>query len=212
VDTTMQVWMGLTIGCAKCHSHKFDPITQEEYYRFYAIYNQTTDTDQPDERPTVPVPNPEISAKIREIDGRIAAIKAKIGKSTPAPEAEKRKKEIAALEKSRPKALEVPVMAELPLDKRRTTRLLRKGNFLDPGDPVQPGVPAALHPLPPGAPVNRLTLARWLVDPKNPLTERVAVNRFWAQLFGVGLVDTEEDFGTQGEPPSHPELLDWPAL
>src|SRR5262249_18203753 len=75
VDTTMQVWMGLTIGCAKCHSHKFDPITQEEYYRFYAIYNQTADTDQPDERPTVPIPNPEISAKIREIDGRIAAIK-----------------------------------------------------------------------------------------------------------------------------------------
>jgi hypothetical protein len=212
VDTTMQVWMGLTIGCAKCHSHKFDPITQEEYYRFYAIYNQTADTDQPDERPTVPVPNPEISAKIREIDGRIAAIKAKIGKSTPAPEAEKRKKEIAALEKSQPKALEVPVMAELPLDKRRTTRLLRKGNFLDPGDPVQPGVPAALHPLPPGAPVNRLTLARWLVDPKNPLTGRVAVNRYWAQFFGSGIVDTEEDFGTQGEPPSHPELLDWLAI
>jgi Protein of unknown function (DUF1553)/Protein of unknown function (DUF1549)/Planctomycete cytochrome C len=212
VDTTMQVWMGLTIGCAKCHSHKFDPITQEEYYRFYAIYNQTADTDQPDERPTTPIPNPETSAKIREVDGRIAALKAKIGKSTPAPEAEKLKKEIAALEKSRPKLLEVPVMTELPPDKRRTTRLLRKGNFLDPGDPVQPGVPAALHPLPPGAPADRLALARWLVDPKNPLTGRVAVNRYWAQLFGVGLVDTEEDFGTQGEPPSHPELLDWLAI
>ncbi len=104
-------------------------------------------------------------------------------------------------------------MAELPgRTQRRTTRLLRKGNFLDPGDPVEPGVPAALHPLPAGAPVNRLTLARWLVDPKNPLTARVAVNRYWAQLFGVGLVDTEEDFGTQGEPPSHPELLDWLAV
>ncbi len=212
VDTTMQVWMGLTIGCAKCHSHKFDPITQDEYYRFYAIYNQTRDNDQPDEGPTVPVPTPEISAKTREIDGRIAALKAKVGKTTPAAEAGKLNQEIAALEKSRPRAPDVPVMVELPAKERRTTRLLRKGNFLDPGDPVQPGVPAALHPLPPGAPVNRLTLAQWLNDPKNPLTGRVAVNRYWAQLFGVGLVDTEEDFGTQGEPPSHPELLDWLAI
>jgi hypothetical protein len=100
-------------------------------------------------------------------------------------------------------------MVELPEKQKRTTRLLRKGNFLDPGDPVQPGVPAALHPMPSGTPVNRLALARWLVDPRNPLTARVVVNRYWAQLFGVGLVETEEDFGTQGEPPSHPELLDW---
>jgi mono/diheme cytochrome c family protein len=212
VDTTMQVWMGLTIGCAKCHSHKFDPITQEEYYRFYAIFNQTADTDQPDERPTLPLPLPaEEAAKSREVDAKIAALKAKQEKA-PAPEAAKLKKEIAALEKSRPKPLGVPVMVELPAKERRATRLLRKGNFLDPGDPVQPGVPAALHPLPSGSPANRLTLARWLVDPKNPLTARVAVNRYWAQLFGVGLVDTEEDFGNQGEPPSHPELLDWLAV
>ena len=92
------------------------------------------------------------------------------------------------------------------------TRILHKGNFLDPGDVVEPGVPQALHPFPAGAPTNRLGLARWLVDPENPLTARVAVNRFWAQIFGVGLVETEEDFGTQGEPPSHPELLDWLAV
>jgi hypothetical protein len=90
--------------------------------------------------------------------------------------------------------------------------VLVKGNFLNKGDKVEPGVPAAFHPLTGDAEHNRLGLARWLVDRDNPLTARVAVNRFWAQLFGQGIVETEEDFGTQGTLPSHPELLDWLAV
>ena len=115
--------------------------------------------------------------------------------------------EIAKAEKAKGAGPTLPIMAELPADKRRATRVLMKGNFLDPGPEVSPTLPAAFGPKPEG-PVDRLALARWLVDRRNPLTARVAVNRTWAVMFGAGIVETEEDFGTQGEPPSHPELLD----
>ncbi len=266
VDTTAQVWMGLTMGCAKCHSHKYDPITNEEYYKFYAFFNQTADSDRGDESPVIPAPTPELTARAREIDARLAALRKALETPTPAllgaqakwestlappsaaarngvpkevlsildiaaakrtkpqsealarhfrtiaPELKSLRDQIAALEKSKPKIPTLPVMVELPEKERRVTRVLHKGNFLDPGEIVKPAVPQALHPYPPGAPANRLGLARWLIDSQNPLLARVAVNRYWAQIFGTGLVETEEDFGTQGEPPSHPELLDWLAV
>jgi len=266
VDTTMQVWMGLTIGCAKCHSHKYDPITHAEYYQFYAFFNQTADADLPNESPVIPLPNAQILAQIERIDTEIAPLRQTLGASTAelstaqtkwesslgaagsaarkglpkeiqtildiaadkrtktqtealtryfrsiAPDLKPVRDKIAALEKSKPKIQTVPVMVELQADHRRVTRVLKKGNFVDPGDEVQPGVPQSLHRFAEGAPKNRLGLARWLVDPANPLTARVAVNRYWAQIFAAGLVETEEDFGTQGEPPSHPELLDWLAV
>jgi hypothetical protein len=110
------------------------------------------------------------------------------------------------------KPVALPVMRELAADKHRVTHLLNKGNFLEPGDEVRPAVPAAFHPWPAGASTNRLGVARWLMHPDNPLTARVAVNRIWSQIFGAGIVETEEDFGTQGTLPSHPELLDWLAV
>jgi hypothetical protein len=94
----------------------------------------------------------------------------------------------------------------------RTTQMLKRGNYLTPGDAVAPGTPETLHPLDPALPANRLGLAQWLVSTENPLTARVTVNRWWAELFGRGIVTTLEDFGLQSEPPTHPELLDWLAV
>ena len=105
----------------------------------------------------------------------------------------------------------VPIMKDLPPEQHRVTKVQLRGNWQALGEEVQAGVPAAFHPLPPEAPRNRLTLARWLVDPENPLTARVIANRYWEALFGIGLVRTSEEFGNQGELPSHPELLDWLA-
>ncbi len=211
VNTTMQVWMGLTFACSQCHSHKYDPISQKEYYQFYAYFNSTADNDQPDESPTITVASPEELARKQQIDTRIAELKKQ---KEAADEAAKKQlnQQIDELTKSLRELPAVPIQAELPADKQRETFVMLKGNFLTRGEKVGPGVPQSFHPFPAGAPANRLGVAKWLVDANNPLTARVAVNRFWAQLFGTGLVETPEDYGTQGEPPSHPELLDWLAV
>jgi Protein of unknown function (DUF1553)/Protein of unknown function (DUF1549)/Planctomycete cytochrome C/NedA-like, galactose-binding domain len=105
----------------------------------------------------------------------------------------------------------VPVLREMPANARRKTMIQRRGNFMDLAEEVSEGVPEALYPLPAGAERNRLALARWLVGEDNPLTARVIANRYWETIFGAGLVPTSEEFGSQGEPPTHPELLDWLA-
>jgi Protein of unknown function (DUF1553)/Protein of unknown function (DUF1549)/Planctomycete cytochrome C len=208
VDTTMDVWMGLTIGCAKCHSHKFDPITQAEYYQFFAIFNQTADNDQPDESPTLSFPSPDAPRQRAAIEAQIAALKKRNAlKKDP-----KLTARIAKLIRMRPNDPSVPVMRELPTAKRRQSHIMVKGNFLVPAEAVGPGVPASFGSLPKDVPADRLAMARWLVDRNNPLTARVAVNRIWSQVFGQGIVETEEDFGTQGRSPSHPELLDYLAV
>jgi hypothetical protein len=105
----------------------------------------------------------------------------------------------------------VPILREL-VESRRETRLQNRGNYLDKGDVIEPGFPSAFHAAPPEGPTDRLKLARWLVDRNNPLTARVIVNRYWEALFDRGIVATSEDFGSQGELPTHPELLDWLAV
>ena len=118
------------------------------------------------------------------------------------------KAEISRLDKT---TTTVPVMREKPAGKQRVTRIHKRGNFLSQGEEVQHGL-LALFPAPPNLPKTRLGVAQWLTAPENPLTARVMVNRIWARLFGVGIVETEEDFGSQGLLPSHPGLLDWLAV
>ena len=108
-------------------------------------------------------------------------------------------------------ATSVPVMRELAKAQRRTTKIQLRGNYQMTTDTVTEGLPAVLHGVPKGAPLNRLTLAKWLVSAENPLTARVIANRYWETVFGIGIVSTSEEFGTQGDRPFHPELLDWLA-
>lgn len=128
-----------------------------------------------------------------------------------APELAGPRREIEELRRRRPSPPTALVFEERPPANPRPTLIRQRGEFLQPGERVEPGLPAFLPPLEPGAPVNRLGLAQWLVSPRNPLTARVTVNRQWAAFFGRGLVRTLEDFGLQGELPTHPELLDWLA-
>jgi len=225
VNTTMAVWMGTTIACAQCHNHKYDPISQEEFFRLFALFNNTADADRRDESPLLERWSPQQIEQREILEEEIAAIEKEREEDK-----EKNKDRLAALKKSlaeiKPEK-SVPIQRELPADQRRVTKLQHRGNYLDVGQEVTAGTPAAFPPLPEDAqpaagntaqpaagntaPADRLALARWLVSPENPLTARVLANRFWEQIFGIGLVATSEEFGSQGELPSHPELLDWLA-
>jgi hypothetical protein len=204
VNTTATVWLGTTLACAQCHTHKYDPFTQKEYYQLFAFFNSNADRSTSD-GDMLPLPTTEQNAALEEI-AKLEAVQSK------APELKTVRDQLAEAKKKinaeMPKTL---VMKDLP--EPRETFVHIRGNFLNKGDKVEPGVPAVLHPLAvaEGAPLNRLALAKWLVSTENPLTARVAVNRMWEQFFGRGLVETSEDFGSRGERPSHPQLLDWLA-
>jgi cytochrome c551/c552 len=199
VNTTGSVWLGLTVGCCQCHNHKFDPISQREYYQFFAFFNNQDDQNL--------------------VIGKLAA-----NEAPPEPKAKKTGEKVnPALmpasktedeNRANAKARILTTMVMHERSNHRDTHILMGGDFTRPGAPASPGTPEVLPRLLARAKTkipNRLDLARWLVAPENPLTARVVVNRMWGHYFGLGLVETENDFGTQGTPPSHPELLDWLA-
>ncbi len=231
VNTTMQVWMGTTVGCAQCHAHKYDPISMKDYYSLFAFFNQSADVDNPDERPTYWHATEEEKAAKTRIDANLKqankdlkrldeAIKAAsndeektaLGEERKVADRLKRKSESERGKLSANVSLRTPIMKELVEDERRTTHILSRGNFLNPGDEVTADTPETFASFPDNVPRNRLGLAKWLVSEENPLTARVTVNRYWEQFFGTGLVSTSEEFGNQGAWPSHPELLDWLAV
>jgi Protein of unknown function (DUF1553)/Protein of unknown function (DUF1549)/Planctomycete cytochrome C len=216
VETTSTVFLGLTMGCCRCHDHKYDPLTQREFYGFLAFFNSINEkgvyTEQPGNvPPLVSLPSDAQREHVKKLEAAIALAERKAAPKKDK-EAEKR---LAALQKEKEEyekqITTAMVMEDLP--KPRDTFVLKRGRYdmPDPSQKVNPGVPSILGSLPTSLPRNRLGLARWLVSPANPLTARVMVNRLWQQCFGIGLVKTAENFGVQGEMPSHPELLDWLA-
>ncbi len=213
VNTTFTVWMGTSMACAQCHTHKYDPILQKEYFQIFAFLNNTADSDKSDESPTLPFWSEELLTKKKELDNQIAELEAKL-KEKKTDELKPERDKLAALKKQQTELkpmTSVPIMKEVTGKERRKTHIQFRGNFLDLGEEVSEGVPTAFPPWPKDAPKNRLEFAKWLMSPENPLTARVIANRFWEQIFGIGLVRTSEEFGAQGELPSHPELLDWLA-
>ena len=268
-ETMGSVWLGLTLNCCRCHDHKFDPLTQREYYQFTAFFNQTPVTGGGGNAQTPPVldcPLPGQSEKLQkaEADWKKALdwLNTKEGDLFPRVAKKQLVESTATAELSKPvrdalsllpasrkseqwellikefggeqseygnllkaafdakQALDgvrnaIPrVMVMKDDDKPRQTFLLNRGLYNQPGFEVQAAVPGVLPAMEVGdgrARATRLDLARWLVAEKNPLTARVAVNRFWQMLFGIGLIKTPEDFGVQAEYPVYPEILDWLA-
>ena len=264
VNTTGQVWLGLTVGCAQCHDHKYDPLGQKEYYQLFAFFNSANEVNLPAPLPgeaemyqqqqaawerrrdelqaavaayqkdQLPVNQAKWESELRlpELRALPADVRAALLVAPAQRTADQKKvladhyakidKRLAELTKAvadHAKTAPTPTLAQtLAEGPPRKTHVHIRGDFLRKGVEVEPGVPAVLHPLRPTPPregspgrPTRLDLAEWLVAPENPLTARVTVNWVWHKYFGRGLVATLEDFGTRGEKPSHPELLDWLA-
>jgi len=204
VNTTWEVWQGTTFSCVQCHSHPYDPFKHREYYEFLSFFNNTEDMDLPSEIPNIQVFTKEEEKRKLELEAYIENYLSNPSKNSEINYAQSQLDSI--------KGSQLPIMTELKAEESRETHVFLRGNRLDLGDLVQSGVPRLFPDLPEDQPANRLGMANWIVDEANPLTSRVTVNRYWARLFGRGIVETEEDFGSQGHPPSHPELLDWLAL
>ena len=222
VMTTGSAFLGLTIGCARCHDHKFDPISQREFYQFFAFFNNINEVDKEADRkffnrPFLELGKPEevarkaaVQAQLEVLDAELAAYRKDITDKDDVGVKE-RTANLRVLRQRTPNIVSTLVMEELP--QPRPSYIHLGGDFLRKGAPVVPGVLGVLNPMKASAGrANRVDLARWLVDRDNPLTARVTVNRMWQRYFGKGFVETESDFGTQGDKPTNQELLDWLAV
>lgn len=229
-------FMGMTVHCASCHDHKYDPLTQKDYYSLFAFFNNIEAKPETErglkngiQPPFVAVLSSDQQERLKELNSQIVEIqkKAEAIKKIEAVEKDPVKKksltgELTELdsEQNKLKKESEQINRTLPLamvmkerNEVRPTHIMKRGQYDDPGELVSRNTPEFLFPMKKiGEVASRMDLANWFVDSANPLTARVAVNRFWQQLFGVGLVKTAEDLGVQGEIPSHPELLDYLAV
>ncbi|AUD02641.1 PSD1 and planctomycete cytochrome C domain-containing protein [Spirosoma pollinicola] len=181
--------LGVTLECAHCHDHKYDPFSHKEYYQLFAFFNNVKEVGM---ESVIGGPDTYAKKPLMEIsDEDVKGI-------------------LSFVNKRDTNRLIVSVMGDL--DTTRKTFVLKRGVYDAPGEEVQPGTPKAILPFDSSYPKNRLGLAKWLFDKKNPLTARVYVNQLWQEFFGKGIVKTAGDFGMQGDLPSHPALLDWLAV
>jgi hypothetical protein len=200
VNTTSTIWLGLTVGCAQCHDHKYDPISQKEFYQLYSFFHNVPESGLDGRNGNaVPVLRVTSASQQTELEQLRKQLKSVSDKKAI-------EKKIKELEATIPSTM---VMQEMP--QPRKTFVLNRGAYDKKGEEVRSQTPAFLPSFKLDQPKNRLGLANWLVSSDHPLTSRVTVNRYWQLFFGTGLVKTAEDFGSQGEWPSHPELLDFLA-
>ncbi|MAB91327.1 MAG: hypothetical protein CMJ90_18025, partial [Planctomycetes bacterium] len=197
VNTTAAIWLGSTIGCAQCHDHKYDPFGQREYYELLAFFETA-------EEPSLDATSPVDRARRTRLNATLKRLRAQ--DPVDAAEVARVAKEIKSIPRVTTLVMRERASAGIP-----KTHFRDRGSYVAKGELVEAGTPAALHEFGKDLPRNRLGLARWLVDDRNPLVARVTVNRYWAELFGRGLVTTVEDFGVKGAAPTHPGLLDWLA-
>ncbi|MCG8326077.1 MAG: PSD1 and planctomycete cytochrome C domain-containing protein [Chitinophagales bacterium] len=179
-------FLGLTFECAKCHDHKYDALSQKDYFSLFSFFNNV-----PEEgliEPYGAIPKPYITLTKEEIEEQLQFIK-----------------NLDELD-----SIPLMVMEEMP--QKRQAYILKRGAYDKPSTPVDPDLPKSILPFDESLSKDRLGLSRWLFSKDNPLTARVTVNRLWQQCFGKGIVATPDDFGNQGSLPTHPELLDWLAL
>lgn len=185
-QTISTAFLGLTMECSRCHDHKYDPITQKDYFSMFAFFNNIPEVGLIEMRELAAEPRIQISKE--DINGILSFIN------------------------NRKDEDEIPLMVMKEMEEPRKSYILNRGLYDQPTEEVQPDTPPAILGFEESYSRDRLGLAKWMFNEENPLTARVAVNRLWQQLFGVGIVSTANDFGNQGALPTHPQLLDFLAL
>ncbi|MDX5339430.1 MAG: DUF1549 and DUF1553 domain-containing protein, partial [Cyclobacteriaceae bacterium] len=181
--------LGITMECAQCHDHKYDPFSQKEYYELFAFFNNSQEKGfEGDVSISKPAKTPILWIEQEDLNGILSFINH--------PDTSR---------------LSISVMGELEESEKRTTYILDRGVYDAPTEPVEPSTPASIFEFPENLEKNRLGLAQWATSRDNPLTSRVFVNLIWQEIFGNGIVKSAGDFGMQGDLPTHPELLNWLA-